>query len=131
MDPRMYFMPGLRVNPMMMNRPIFRGINGINLFSRIGNTLRSVKWKELINGANKTLTTVNQTIPLIRQAKPMYDNVKSMVNLARAFGNETRGEKKHNNFRPTDNNKIKNYYYQEIKPIKKNEEYNNTPTFFI
>lgn len=93
MNPGRYFMPGMggmmgvNTTPMMgMSMPMTRNIG---LFGRLGNSIKSFNWGNLLNGANKTLNVVNQTIPLIRQTKPMINNVKSMFRLAKAFGNET------------------------------------------
>lgn len=68
----------------------------LGLFTRIGNTIRSVNWSGILNGADRTLGLVNQTIPLVREAKPMFSNMKSMVKLAKAFRNETNTQVRNN-----------------------------------
>ena len=99
------------MNPGRYYLPMMNYYNG-NLINRLFNGLKTFKWKELLNGANKTINVVNQTIPLIRQAKPMINNIKSVISLTKAFNNETA---------PKKNLKTK-------IPIAKE---NNNPTFFI
>lgn len=100
MNPGRFFVPRIGTNmaPMMLSNYLPTR-NGVGLFGRITNSLRSVNWSGLLNGANKTLNVVNQSIPLVRQAGPMFRNMKSMFRLAKMFGNETASRK---------NNSIKN-----------------------
>jgi hypothetical protein len=91
----------------------------MGLLGRIGNTIKSVNWSGLLNGADRTLGLVNQTIPLVREAKPMFSNMKSMVKLAKAFRNETT---------PTRNNIQRN----NVLNTSQVQEANNNPArFFI
>ena len=93
----------------------------LGLFSRIGNTIRSVNWKGLLNGADRTLGLVNQTIPLVREAKPMFSNMKSMIKLAKAFRTETTPQR---TSYKTQNNIIN-------APQHEPQTNNNTARFFI
>ena len=85
MYPGRYFLPNYTTPFMSIPYQTPR----IGLFSRIGNTIKSVNWSGILNGADRTLGVVNQTIPLVRQAKPMFSNMKSMMKLAKAFRSET------------------------------------------
>ncbi len=93
----------------------------LGLLGRIGNTIRSINWSGLLNGADRTLGLVNQTIPLVREAKPMFSNMKSMVKLAKAFRNETTPQR--TNYKAQNN---------IINTPKKETQINNNPAkFFI
>ncbi len=83
MYPNNFYIPNYSTPFMPITTP------RLGLLSRIGNTIKSVNWSNLLNGADRTLGLVNQTIPLVREAKPMFSNMKSMVKLAKAFRNET------------------------------------------
>lgn len=138
MNPGRYFMPGMggmmgvNTAPMMaMSLPMTRNIG---LFGRLGNSLKSFNWGNLLNGANKTLNVVNQTIPLIRQTKPMINNVKSMFRLAKAFGSETDSKITTNNQVNVTNN-VSNKNLTNKNTINESNETksitSNYPNFFI
>ena len=126
-----FFIPGYQTIPNMMSRGMmpatFNQVNRINLFSRLGNSIKSIKafnWSGLINNTSKTLGIINQTIPLAKQVGPMVGNVRSMIKLASVFKDET------------DKPSIgKNNYYskgekKESIPTS-NEDSFDSPTFFI
>ena len=114
MYPNSFFIPSYTTPFMPINTP------RIGLFTRLGNTIKSVNWSGLLNGADRTLGLVNQTIPLVREAKPMFSNMKSMVKLAKAFRNETK---------PIRNNTASNNII-DIKPAI-TQTNNNPARFFI
>lgn len=91
MYPNNFFIPSYTSPFIPINTP------RIGLFTRIGNTIKSVNWSRLLNGADRTLGLVNQAIPLVRETKPMFSNMKSMVKLAKAFRNETTPRRINNN----------------------------------
>lgn len=115
MYPNSFFIPNYTTPFMPMTTP------RLGLFSRIGNTIRSVNWSGLLNGADRTLGLVNQTIPLVKEAKPMFSNMKSMVKLAKAFRNETA---------PVRNNIVKNNVIDSKQEVI-HETNNNPARFFI
>lgn len=129
MNPGIFFMPNM--NTMSYMRPginSFIGGNVImprsaNMFGKIVHGIKSFNWRGLLNGANKTLNVMNQAIPLIKQAKPMVGNVKSMIQLARAFGKETRNE--------TYNKKVNTSINSTVKIDKQESINNEMPTFFV
>ena len=116
MYPNSFFIPNYPTPFMPMTT-----VPRLGLFSRIGNTIKSVNWSGLLNGADRTLGLVNQTIPLVREAKPMFSNMKSMVKLAKAFRNETT---------PVRNNITRNNVI-ETKPEVMPQTNNNPARFFI
>lgn len=131
MYPGRYYMPTMGINQMM--NPSYIVPRNIGLFGRLTRGIKSVKWGNVLNEANKTLNVVNQTIPLVKQAGPMFNNMKSMFKIARAFGNETT-KKNYNNQR----NNIRRY--QESSNVQKKEQERNEkkevlnneyPNFFI
>lgn len=125
------------------------------LFSRLGSSLSGIKainWGGLINNTSKTLGIINQTIPIVRQVGPMVNNMKSMLRVASLFKDETDNQVTHinntknntNKTTNTNNEKTQNLYTrnnitnetksnQSSKTTTKtqNDEYSNSPTFFI
>ena len=131
MNPSRFFVPriGTNIGPMMMSRymPMH---NSVGLFGKITNSLRTINWSGLLNGANKTLNVVNQSIPLVRQAGPMFNNMKSMLRLAKMFGNETTSKKNVTNY------KTGNIVNEEISKIEnsvfeKEADNDSYPKFFV
>lgn len=144
MNPGRFFMPRMASNiAPMISANYVPMRNGIGLFGRISNSLKSFNWNGLLNGANKTLNVVNQTIPLIRQAGPMFNNMKSMMKIARAFGSETNRSSFNakNNTKiindntnydeQSNNNIVVNSINDEKLKLKKEVQNNNYPNFFI
>ena len=139
MNPDRFFMPaymGMRNIPM--TSPMLRMSNsapkGLGLFNKITSSIRSVKWGNLLNNANKTLNVVNQTIPLVRQAGPMFNNMKSMLRIAKAFGSETnnRNINQNNVINDNSNTIINNDFSKNENLILEKEVQNdNVPNFFI
>lgn len=134
MNPGRFFIPNFympkvarfgNINPFIRNSITTNSNSGI--ISRLFRTFRSFNWRGLISGANRTLNVVNQTIPLIRQAKPMVNNVKSMMQLAKAFGNETKNKKNISN--KTINNKTNSKKSSNIS--YSNKDNTNYPIFFV
>jgi len=131
-----YFM-GARNFPLMS--PMMKMANvsptNIGVFSKITNSIRSVNWSSLLNGANKTLNVVNQAIPLVRQAGPMVNNMKSMLSIAKAFRSETvktnsNNRKISNSILNNDNNINGKNNYEKL--VQKKEVYeDNYPNFFV
>ena len=121
-SPFMRMPPNIPINPMIRNN-LLAGRSTTGLINRIFSGIKTINWRGLISGANKTLNVVNQTIPLIRQAKPMVNNVKSMVQLAKAFGKET-------NTKVTSIPK-NNIINKNIKIKNTNNKTNDYPTFFV
>ena len=124
-----FFIPNMNTIPFM--RPGFNTVmnssmimsRNTNMIERLVNGIKSFNWRGLLSGANKTLNVVNQTIPLIKQAKPMVGNVRSMIQLAKAFGKETKnGSYKYE--------KVK-INHNEIKQEKHQTSNDQMPTFFI
>ena len=116
MYPNSFFIPNYPTPFMPMTT-----VPRLGLFSRIGNTIKSVNWSGLLNGADRTLGLVNQTIPLVREAKPMFSNMKSMVKLAKAFRNETSPQR-------TNIQRQNNIVNTSLEAPQAN---NNTARFFI
>ena len=118
---------------------------GLGLFSRLSNSMRSIKginWGGLITNTSKTLNVVNQAIPLVRQVGPMVNNMKSMLRIASIFKDETDNKlvQKTKNINSSYNNMQNNSINLEnsIKTNKReSSDYNNfiqddnSPTFFI
>ena len=132
-------MPRMASNVMpMMNGAFLPTRNGMGLFGRIANSIKTFNWNGLLNGANKTLNVVNQTIPLVRQAGPLFNNMKSMMRIARAFGSET-NNMKNNTRKVNDNNSIEPKNNIEITESINNDNSNskneiqndNYPNFFV
>lgn len=119
MYPGNYFIPNYSTPFMTIPYQTSR----IGLFSRLGNTIKSVNWSGILNGADKTLGVVNQTIPLVRQAKPMFSNMKSMMKLAKAFRNETTSNRSSNS---TISN---NYNKSNVEKVVSSNQ--NSARFFI
>ena len=122
---------------------------GLNLFSRLGGSVKAIKginWSGLINNTSKTLNVVNQTIPLVRQVGPVVNNMKSMLKVASIFKNETDKTPKSNittnktnafqdnpNSNTKPNTPIPNTNKEPPKEttFKANTLNDNSPTFFI
>ena len=126
-----FFIPGYQAIPNMMSRGMmpatFNQVNRINLFSRLGNSIKSIKafnWTGLINNTSKTLGIINQTIPLARQVGPMVGNMRSMIKLASVFKDETdKPATRHNNY-------YKEQQKKESVATLDKDSY-DSPTFFI
>lgn len=143
-----FYIPGY--TRTFINPSLARGIPNIttntarvsnSLFSRLTPNLTSIKklnWGNLINNTSKTLGLINQTIPIVKQTGPMINNIKSIVRVASLFKDETdikRSIKTNTNINYNNSNNIN----QQNKQLKKqknnynyqNQEYNESPTFFI
>ncbi len=102
---------------------------GLNIFTRLGNrlnTLKTINWSNIINNTSKTLGIINQTIPIVKQVGPVMNNMKEMVKVASIFKDETdnkhQSSKKSNYSTTQSNSKTK-------QPTTIKEDY--SPTFFI
>lgn len=114
MYPNSFFIPGYTTPFIPITTP------KIGLLGRISNTIKSVNWSGLLNGADRTLGLVNQTIPLVKEAKPMFSNMRSMIKLAKAFRKETI---------PQRNNTLQNNVIETKSQVTSRN--NNTAKFFI
>ena len=137
MNPGRFYVPGYMG---IRNIPMTASMSGIansmprsmGLFGRITNSIRSVNWGGLLNGANKTLNVVNQAIPLVRQAGPMVNNMKNMFRIAKAFGTETNGRNiSKNNINKTNNNIYNNRNDMKNINITKDSALDTSPNFFV
>ena len=122
---------------------------GLNLFSRLGGSVKALKginWGGLINNTSKTLNVVNQTIPLVRQVGPVVNNMKSMLKVASIFKDETDKTPKSNittnktnifqdspnsNTKPNTPTENTNKEPPKETTLKEFSSNDNSPTFFI
>lgn len=118
-----YFIPNMyqTIPRTMLRNASISPIRNINIFSKLGNTIKNIKWSEIINNTSKTLGIINQTIPVVKQVKPIMNNMKSMIKIASLFKDETTS--------PNQNisNKVKTN--KETTSSSNNDNY--SPTFFI
>lgn len=148
-----FYMPGY--TRTFINPSIARGIPYIStntarasngILSRVIPSLSGIKklnWGNLINNTSKTLGLINQTIPIVKQTGPMINNIKSMVRVASLFKDETdikRSIKTNTNTNYNNSNNInqqnttnnqQNKQLEKQKNNYKNQEYSESPTFFI
>lgn len=92
-------------------------INRTSLFRRI--IPNGINFKNILNGAQKTINVVNQTLPLIDRAKPIVNNAKTMFKVMHEFKKVNTPIKTMNNKKDIQNNIIK-------EPTK----FQAGPTFF-
>jgi len=131
MFPNEYNMPFFTPYPMpRMGLMGLRGASKGGIFSKLTG-LKSINWQGLLNNTSKTLGIINQAIPVVKQVGPMYNNMKSMLKVASLFKDETDPPKKKNNktnnISATKNNNIN----KEKENTIVNDNYSNTPNFFI
>ncbi len=93
-----YFIPNFYSNvvpPFVRSATIntaLRGLGanrGLNLFGRLGNSIKSINWSGIINNTSKTLGLINQAIPVVKRVGPVMNNMKSMLKIASVFKDET------------------------------------------
>ena len=144
-----YIIPGYFNQSMTPN--LIRGIptstmlsptTKTGLLSKLGTSLSGIKkinWGGLINNTSKTLGIINQTIPIVRQVGPIMNNMRSMMRVASIFKDETDIPKKKPTQNLTTNNYSNNYQNNNIHSTQpkekhiysKQQEYDESPTFFI
>lgn len=55
------------------------------LFASLTNSLKSIKWANILNGTQRALNIANQAIPVIKQATPMFKNAKTIFKVMNEF----------------------------------------------
>ena len=120
-----YFIPNFypRISPTMIPRTPYIPRN-INLFQKLGNSIKTINWTNLVNNTSKTLGIINQSIPIVKQVGPVMNNMKSILRIASILKDEPNIKKSS----PTKTN-----YSSPIPPTNNTSKENDTysPTFFI
>jgi len=107
------------------------------LFSRLSG-IRNINWQGLRNNTSRTLGIINQAIPIVKQVGPMYNNMKSMLRIASLFKDETDPSPRKTTSNITNNNSNVNTNDSNTNAISEEKEntiinnnYSNSPSFFI
>ena len=120
-----YFIPNFypRINPTIIPRTPYIPRN-INLFQRLGNSIKSINWTNLVNNTSKTLGIINQSVPIVKQVGPVMNNMKSILRIASILKDEPNTKK---------NPPTKTNYSSPISSTSNipKEQDTYSPTFFI
>ena len=60
--------------------------NSFGTFNKMGaNPINKISFRDILNGASKTLGVINQAIPVFYQVRPIVNNAKTMFKVVRGI----------------------------------------------
>ena len=60
-----------------------------NILARSISLIKNIKWADLLDNTQKTLSVINQAIPIAYQIKPLASNAKTLLKIASIINNPT------------------------------------------